>query len=141
MAKRKKGFTLVELIVTIFIVSVALVGVMGGIRSLGVADVKAHEAELLQRLAAQEMANLRNVVDPNTAEASGDFSEQGYPDITFQVSVQPSGTDNVDEVKVTATHNNDAQSLTEFIFVPPATTSTTTTSTTTGAAGRGARLR
>ncbi|MCX6379342.1 MAG: type II secretion system protein [Armatimonadetes bacterium] len=140
MAKTQKGFTLVELIVTIFIVSVALVAVMGGIRSLGVADVKAHEAELLQQFAAQKLADLRTAADLNNAETSGNFSDQGYAGVTFQVTVQPSGTDNVDEVKVTVLHNNEAQSLTELMFVPPApTTSTTTGATTTP--GRGVKLR
>ncbi len=141
MVRSKKGFTLVELVVTTFIVSVALVAVMGGIRSLGQADVKAHEVELLQQLAEQEMANLRQATDPNTELSSGDFSDQGYADVTFQVTAQPSGTDNVDEVKVVVTHGKEMQSLTELMYVPPATTTSATTGGTTTTTGRGARIR
>ncbi len=134
----RKGFTLIELMVTTVVVGVGLAGVMAGIRAIGVADVKARTADTLQQLAAQKLAEVRTSSDIANASTSGDFSDQGYSDINYQVDVQPSGTDNIDEVKVTVTQNNDTQTLTEFLFVPPTTTTTTTTATPT-TTGRGVR--
>lgn len=115
----RRGFTLIELLVTIMLVAVALVGVMGGLRALGQAELKARKADLLQRLAAQKMEEIGVVIDPRSGENGGDFSEQGYPDITWTMDVQPSTEADVDEVTVTATQGADSQSLTGLVFIRP----------------------
>lgn len=117
----RRGFTLIELLVTIMLVAVALVGVMGGLRALGQAELKARKADLLQRLAAQKMEEIGVVIDPRSGENGGDFSEQGYPDITWTMDVQPGTEADVDEVTVTATQGADSQSLTGLVFIRPVT--------------------
>ncbi len=103
------------------LVAVALVGVMGGLRALGQAELKARKADLLQRLAAQKMEEIGVVIDPRSGENGGDFSEQGYPDITWTMDVQPGTEADVDEVTVTATQGADSQSLTGLVFIRPVT--------------------
>ena len=115
----RSAFTLIEVLVTIVLVAVALTGVMGGIRALGAADVKARDADRLQRLAAQKMSELGSITDPRTTDASGDFSEQGFSDISWTIDVQPSGAENVDLVTVTVTRGGDAQALTGLVYVRP----------------------
>ncbi len=117
----KRGFTLIELIMATFLVAVAVVAVMGGIRSLGAADVKARRADLMQRLATHRLNALRSSEDLNSAAESGDFSEEGYSGILWSVSVQPSGIENLDDVKVTVTYQNEVQELSELIYVQPVT--------------------
>jgi len=115
----RRGFTLIEVLVTILLVSVALVGAMHGLRALAAADIRARRADLLQALAQQKLEELRATEDPRTLDDRGDFSEQGHPEITWTLTVQPSGAENVDEVQVTATQGDYSQSLKELIYVPP----------------------
>ena len=53
-----RGFTLVEVLVTVVLVSVAIVGVLGGIRTIQDTNAKARTAELLQRLATEKISGL-----------------------------------------------------------------------------------
>jgi prepilin-type N-terminal cleavage/methylation domain-containing protein len=124
----RNAFTLVEVLVTVALVSVALVGVMGGIASLTKADIRAQDAVLLQQLANQKLHEIAQTTDPRTAETTGDFTEQGYPSITWEQTLEPSSTENVDVLSVTTTKNNktnngneQTQTLAELVYVPPVT--------------------
>jgi type II secretory pathway pseudopilin PulG len=119
---RQQGFTLVEMVVVIFFVAISLVGVMGGIRAILLTDAKAQRVDLLQRLAAQKMNELTSASDLNNLEQSGNFIEQGYGNIVWSVDNQPSGIENVNQLRVVVTMGNLEQSLTEFVFVRPAST-------------------
>jgi type II secretion system protein I len=120
--RRKTGFTLIEALVALALVALALVGVMGGIQSLGKADIKARDADLMQRLVAQKMMTLGVTEDPSTADDRGDFADQGHPEIAWQMDVEPSGTDNLNQVTVTATKDNESQALTGLVYTRPTTT-------------------
>jgi prepilin-type N-terminal cleavage/methylation domain-containing protein len=115
------AFTLIEVLVTVLLVAIVLVGVMGGIRALGAADAKARDADLLQRLAARKWEELGTVDDPATAEDRGDFDDAGHPEIEWTLTVEPSAVENVDTVTVTARHTSSGaeQSLTGMVFVRP----------------------
>lgn len=121
---RPQAFTLVEMLVTVVLVSIAIVSVLGGIRAISSADLRAREADLLQRLALHKLNEMGPVTDPQTAENKGDFTDQGYPDVTWTVDVLPSGTENLDELTVTATRGEASQVLTGYLFVRPVTGST-----------------
>ena len=115
----RAAFTLVEMLVTILLVGIALAGVFGGIGSLTKAEVKAREAYTLQRLCAQKLSEMGTDTDPRTAETSGDFAEEGYPDALWSLEVEPSGSLNVDQVLVTVTRGDESQALTGLVFVRP----------------------
>ena len=115
-----RGFTLIEVLVTIVLVSVAIVGVLGGIRSIGAANARARTADLLQRLASEKMNDIKLRSDPSSGSNGGDFSDRGYRDITWAVTVEASGPTNVDQVTVTATRGRASQALTALVFVRPA---------------------
>ncbi len=119
----KRGFTMVEVLVTIVLVSVALVGVFGGLRSLQVADARAQTADLLQRLASEKIADLKLLGDPSTGAASGDFADRGYADVTWATAVEAMATTDVDKVTVTATRGRASQALTTLFFVRPSSSS------------------
>lgn len=121
---RRSGFTLIEMLVTVMLVSVAIVGVLGGIRAISAADLRAREADLLQRLAVLKLNEMGAVTDPQTSENKGDFTDQGYTDVSWVVEVVPSGTTNLDELTVTVTHGEATQALTGYLFVRPVTGST-----------------
>jgi len=113
--------------VTTVIVAITLVGVLGAIRSQALVESSANDATLLQRLANEKLNDLRILQDPSTGGDSGDFSDRGYPDITWTADVEQSNTTNLDQVTVTATRGKASQAITTLIYVIPATGTTTTT--------------
>lgn len=121
---RRSGFTLVEMLVTVMLVSIAIVGVLGTIRVISASDLRAREADLLQRLAVLKLNEMGPVTDPQTADNKGDFTDQGYSDVTWQVEVVPSATENLDEITVTVARGDATQILTSYLFVRPVTGST-----------------
>ena len=115
----KRGFTLIEVLVTVVLVSVAVVGVLGGIRSIQAAGARARDADLMQRLASEKVGDIRLLSDPSTGGNAGDFSDRGHADITWTASVETTGAANVDKVTVTATRGGQSQALTTLVFVRP----------------------
>jgi prepilin-type N-terminal cleavage/methylation domain-containing protein len=122
VARRRAGFSLVEMLVTIVLVGLAMAGVFGGIRSLMTAEFKAREANLLQRLAADKLNEIGPVTDPRTADTSGDFTDAGHADITWTLEVESTSTLNVEQVTVTATRGESSQTISSMIFLRPLTT-------------------
>lgn len=127
--KSNRGFTLVELLVTTFLIGLAVVGAMGGIRALKMADIKAKQVELVQRLAMQKLDEYESVTPVNTADSSGDFSDHGYPDVTYDMTMTPTSTANIDIVEVTAKQGTVSQSLTELFYIRPTTSASPTSGT------------
>lgn len=121
---RRSGFTLIEMLVTVVLVSIAIVSVLGGIRAISAADLRAREADLLQRLAVLKLNEMGPVTDPQTADNKGDFTDQGYPDVSWTLEVVPSGTENLNELTVTTTRGVATQTLTGYLFIRPVTGST-----------------
>ena len=109
------------------LVGIAVSGVFGGIRAMTKADIKARDTDLLQRLATEKVEDIRVNGDPNTYGTNGDFTDRGYPDITWTMETQTSSTTNVDQVIVTANKAGETQAITEFVYVPPVTGASTTT--------------
>lgn len=124
---------MIEVLVTAVLVTVAVVGVLNGIRATQVTAARARDADVLQRLASEKLEDLKLLSDPSGDGARGDFSDRGYPDTTWTVNVQSTSVTNLDEVTVTALKGSDSQALTTLIYVPPLTGSTSaTTGATTG---------
>lgn len=122
---RQRGFTLIEVLVTTVLVGVALAGAMTALGSLSKVEAAARNAELLQRLAVQKLAALRVEGDLRTAETSGDFSAEGYPDADWSLELQTTDDDNVEEATITATRGDSEQQLSEQVFFRPEATGTT----------------
>lgn len=123
-SRRRLGFTLIEMMVTAVLVAIAIVGVLGAIRAISAADLRAREADLLQRLAVLKLNEFGPVTNPQTADNKGDFTDQGYADVQWSLEVVPSGTENLDELTVTATRGERSQTVTGLLFVAPTTGST-----------------
>ncbi len=113
----KHGFTLIEVLVTVVLVSVAVAGVLGGIRSIQAAGARARTADLLQRLVAEKVGDLKLLADPGAGANAGDFADRGHPEITWTLSVEATGRASLDKVTVTATQGSQEQALTTLIFV------------------------
>ncbi len=115
----KRSFTLIEVLVTVVLVSVAVVGVLGGIRAIQAAGARTRDGDLLQRLVAEKVGDIRLLSDPSTGGNAGDFSDRGHADISWTANVETTGAANVDKVTVTATRGGQSQALTTLVFVRP----------------------
>jgi len=115
----KRGFTLIEVLVTVVLVSVAVVGVLGGVRSIQAAGARARGADLLQRLVAEKVGDIRLLSDPATGGTAGDFADRGHAEISWTASAETTAAANVDKVTVTATRGGESQTLTTLVFVRP----------------------
>jgi prepilin-type N-terminal cleavage/methylation domain-containing protein len=119
------AFTLLEVLVATALAGVTLVAVEGAIHSISKAQVKAESIELLQRLAADKLSEYGGVVVTGTTGDNGDFTDRGYPKITWALELESASADYVDLATVTVTNDKEKQSLSELIFVRPASTTTT----------------
>ncbi len=126
MSRARRGFTLVELLVAVLLVAVAVSSVMGGLRAVAAADVKAKEADVLQSLAFEKAHDVLATETASTASGSGNFSDQGYPKVTWTADVQASGTEDIDQLTVEASSGSQTQKVTCLFYVRPTTGTTTT---------------
>ncbi len=111
------GFTMIEVLVTIVLVTVAFVGVFRGLRALAAIEARTQTADLLQRLSAEKINDLTLLPDPGAGAKTGDFSDRGYPGIGWSAQVEASDAANVDKVTVTATRGSASQALSTLLFV------------------------
>lgn len=108
---------MVEVLVTIVLVTVAFVGVFRGLRAIEAIDARAQTADLLQRLSAEKINDLTLLPEPGAGAKAGDFSDRGYPGIGWSAQVEASDAANVDKVTVTATRGSASQALSTLMFV------------------------
>ncbi|MBV9852674.1 MAG: prepilin-type N-terminal cleavage/methylation domain-containing protein [Armatimonadetes bacterium] len=116
-----RGFTLIEVLVTTVLVGLAVVGVLTAIRAVGVTETRVQTADLLQRLAAEKLNDLRLLPDPGQAAAGGDFADRGYPDVTWELAVEQTDSDALVRVTVTASRAGASQELTTLMYLRPST--------------------
>jgi prepilin-type N-terminal cleavage/methylation domain-containing protein len=117
--RRSRGFTLVEALVTAALVAVALVAVLGAVGATQKAAGRAHTADLLQRLAAEKLSDLQVTGDPTVEGRAGDFSDRGYGAITWTQDLEPTETERVYRLSVTAARGGQSQAVTTLIFLRP----------------------
>jgi prepilin-type N-terminal cleavage/methylation domain-containing protein len=132
-----RGFTIIEVLMATVLVSIAVAATFGAISRITAADAKAQTADLLQRLAAEKLNDLSILTSPSAAGTSGDFTDRGYPDISWSINDQSTSVDNVDEVTVTVTQGRSTQALTTLVFIPPAAGTTAAPATGGGGGGGG----
>ena len=130
----KRAFTLIEVLVTTALVGVGLAGTLTALGQLSRGDAYAQNAELLQRLAVQKLAALQVEGDLRTAETSGDFSAEGYPEAEWSLELQTTDDENIEEATLIAVRGSSEQAISERIFFRPETT-TTAAGVATGAGG------
>ncbi|MFM7319896.1 MAG: prepilin-type N-terminal cleavage/methylation domain-containing protein [Armatimonadota bacterium] len=123
--RRRGAFTLVEAIAAAAIVGLGVAAVFGGIAALLRAEARALEAEELQRFAYRKFLEYGKVVDPATAEDSGTFEEEGRPEIAWSTTVEPSETEYLSVVRVTASKGAATQSVEGLVADSPSETTPT----------------
>jgi prepilin-type N-terminal cleavage/methylation domain-containing protein len=118
-AKRRAqvGFTLVEVLVSIILLSVGVVASMKAMESVDRAEARVSSTDLLERLAAEKVKEVGMTSDPTTYSPSGDFTDQGYSDVAYTVQVEQTSISFVDQVVVTASKGSTTQEMTSLIYL------------------------
>ena len=121
---------MVEAIASVILVGVGIAATLGGLSSLSKAEADGQDRERMERLAMQKFDELVATGNATTAQ-SGDFTDHGISDITWQSQVSSTGVDNLNHISVTVQRSNDTKSpiavFDSLQYVPPTTTTTTGT--------------
>lgn len=125
--RRNRAFSLVEAIAAAALVGIGVTGVLTGIRSILATESRARTTDLLQRLAVEKLEEFGSVVDPQTAENEGDFTEQGYPEIQWSLTVETTDDASVSSITVDASKADNFQTVTGWVYSGSGTDTTSPT--------------
>ena len=125
----KKGFTLVEVVVSVALLAIGIVVSLGSLSAMTKTEVKLRKTEEMNRLAVQKIEEVLAVGNAATAETSGTFDDYGYTGYEWSLEVAPSGTENLDTIRVTVTeasaNSSAGVSVSSLLYTPPSTTGAT----------------
>jgi len=125
---RKRGFTLIEMLVAVVLLGVGIAGVMSGFSRLARTEWQVRESELMMRLATNKLEELTATGDILTDGQTGDFTDEDNPDFHWSTKLEASGVTDLQiaTITVTAGASRDARStsLSTLIYQPPTTGTT-----------------
>jgi len=101
---RKRGFTMVEAIVSIALAGFGVAAVVGALGSISLAEANALEREHMQRLAGDKYDELIATGDYQT-ETSGNFEDRGDNEYDWSADLVTTGVEGLDELTVTVTRS------------------------------------
>ena len=125
----KKGFTIVEVVVSVALLAIGIVVSLGSLSAMTKTEVKLRKTEEMNRLAVQKIEEVLAVGNATTAETSGTFDDYGYTGYEWSLEVAPSGTENLDTIRVTVTeasaNSSAGVSVSSLLYTPQSTTGAT----------------
>ncbi|QQE11303.1 prepilin-type N-terminal cleavage/methylation domain-containing protein [Planctomycetota bacterium] len=108
--KAHHGFTLMEVLAALLLVALVLPTAMGGLSHV-MTRLRISEKALLANRLAESQLQLLILEDEQTAfTSSGDFTDEGYPEIQWESDIQDWQDDIVQEVTLTVTYLDRSQS-------------------------------
>jgi type II secretory pathway pseudopilin PulG len=124
--ERIRGFTLVEVVAATLVLLVGIVAGLGALSSMSNTEVRMREAETMNRLAAQKLDEILAVGNVTTAATDGNFDDYGVSGYEWQLEVVPTGTENLDAVRVKVKPENNADrkpeaEISSLVFTSPNT--------------------
>ncbi len=128
---RIRGFSLVEAIASIGILSIGIVAVMGGLGAMARAESRIRQVEKMTSLAQHKYDELVATSASLTGNQSGDFSDQNLQNFNWSATIDQTGVTNLVALTVTVTSSSDSSAssptghVSGLLYQPP-TTSTTT---------------
>jgi len=121
----RSGFTLIEVLVAIVLLGVGVAGVHIGLSAVARNTARLEESARANRLGARKLDELIANGEAATGNASGDFSEEGAPNISWSLSSEPTGVENLNAIVLTVQTPQDTQDsakqLRTLLYLPPVT--------------------
>ena len=126
MSKGKRGFTMVEVIISIILLGTGVAAVMKAMSAISGAEAKSQTTALLRGLANSKYAELRATNDLTTSgDLNGDFSDQGHSDYVWKATSSAQGTTDLYVFTVTVNKQDtpDNNAVAKGLLYLPANTS------------------
>lgn len=125
-AGNRRGFSLVEAVVAAAITGVGVTAALGAVRAMIRSDYESRQTELMASLAREKYDEVIATREYTSAPLTGDFKDRNFEGYAFRVETEPSGTENLDILRVTVNRSDKANELagklTGLVFVPPTPT-------------------
>ena len=125
----KKGFTIVEVVVSVALLAIGIVVSLGSLSAMTKTEVKLRKTEEMNRLAVQNIEEGLAVGNSPAADTSGTLDDYGYTGYEWSLEVAPSGTENLETIRVTVTeasaNSSAGVSVSSLLYTPPSTTGAT----------------
>ena len=122
----RRAFTLVEAMVAVILCGVGVVAAMQALASLQKTNINAVHSERLLRLAANKIEEIGVTSLVTETPTDGDFADDGAPDASYNIDVQPGTVEGTFVVTITATDAVSQQSLSTIVFDSSSTSTTGT---------------
>jgi prepilin-type N-terminal cleavage/methylation domain-containing protein len=118
----KRGFTIVEVLMAVFVLAVGITGLVGAISGLTRAESRIAERDLIDRIAHEKLDEL---VATQTwqSEAGGGFDDPRFSDYTWSIEEENVGIENLTGLTLTVDSTNKGSvSISTVVFTAPAAT-------------------
>lgn len=135
-----RGFTLIEVLASVVMLAVGIVGSMQAIGAMSAGDGRARELERMQRLAVDKYRELLVTDDSARTSSNGDFTDRNDQVHLWAVTYDDSGIDNLDLMTVTVTNKNSPNGRSakvESLVYVPSSSSTSSSSSSSGSTSGG----
>ena len=125
----RRGFTLVEALVSIVLLAVGITAASSALASLARGEARARDSARYYALAQSKYDEL--TIDTTVqGDQSGDFADQDASEVEWTFTVTPSGIENLDALKLTVQRRDGSGSspvatLSSLRYSPPLTTGDT----------------
>ncbi len=99
--RNRRAFTLVEVAVATALLGIGIAMALGALSKMTTTELRLRQVEKMNLLAVQKLHEVLALGDVNNQQTDGTFEDYGEPDYKWTLEVAPSGTENVDTVRLT----------------------------------------
>lgn len=99
--RQRRGFTLIEVAVATALLGIGIALALGALSKMTTTELRLRQVEKMNLLAVQKLHEVLALGDVNNQQTDGTFEDYGEPDYKWTLEVAPSGTQNVDTVRLT----------------------------------------
>lgn len=119
---KKRGFTLIEVLVAIILLGTGIAAVSLALGNVARNAARIEESASLNRLAARKLDELVATGEAINGNASGTFEEEGFPNVNWSITSEPSGVENLNTITITVSkeaNDETGKQISTLMFVPP----------------------